>query len=219
MRFARQFFNRPTITVARELLGKYLCRRINGKILRAKITETEAYCGQKDLACHASKGLTERTKVMFGPPGRAYVYLIYGMYHCFNVVTEKEGNPSAVLIRGAELVRNKAQNAEHKAQIKHKSQTDKIVNVCAFCGLDPVFCLCSGSCALCFKMDGPGKLCRVLEINKILNGVDVCKSRELWIESVSRRRGEKPLRIKRGKRIGVDYAGKWKDKLWRFSID
>lgn len=198
MRFARQFFNRPTITVARELLGKYLCRRINGKILRAKITETEAYCGQKDLACHASKGLTERTKVMFGPPGRAYVYLIYGMYYCLNIVTEKEGYPAAVLIRGAEV-----SSVRYQVLGKTKNKSHPLIHNTKYLIL----------------LDGPGKLCRALEINKILNGVDVCKSRELWIESVSRRRGEKPLRIKRGKRIGVDYAGKWKDKLWRFSID
>src|SRR3989344_7227500 len=103
MKLNREFFNRNTVVVARELLGKYLVRKIGSKIVRAKITETEAYCGPRDLACHASRGMTPRTKVMFGPPGRAYIYLIYGMYHCLNIVTEKEGYPAAVLIRGCEL--------------------------------------------------------------------------------------------------------------------
>src|SRR3989344_8290262 len=103
MRLKSNFFKRNTVVVAKQLLGKYLYRRINGKVVCARITETEAYCGIKDKACHSSKGLTERTKVMFGPPGHAYVYLIYGMYHCFNVVTRERGCPEAVLIRGCEL--------------------------------------------------------------------------------------------------------------------
>src|SRR3989338_6256216 len=99
MKLKREFFNRDTVVVAQELLGKYLVRKINGKIVKFRITETEAYCGSKDLPCHASKGMTPRTNVMFGPPGHAYIYLIYGMYYCLNIVTEKEGYPAAVLIR------------------------------------------------------------------------------------------------------------------------
>ena len=102
-----KFFERPTVKVARELLGKFLVRKIGNRIIKARIIETEAYCGIKDLACHASKGLTERTKVMFGPAGFSYVYMIYGMYHCLNIVTEKEGNPAAVLIRAAEILNPK----------------------------------------------------------------------------------------------------------------
>lgn len=172
-----KFFNQPTLKVARELLGKLLVRKVGPltgsgrvKIIRAKITETEAYCGRKDLACHASRGLTERTKVMFGPAGFSYVYMIYGMYHCFNIVTEKESNPSAVLIRALD----------------------------------------------CENCDGPGKLCRKLKIDKKLNGIDLTKSKELWIEDVGKRTSQS--KIKRGKRIGIDYAGKWKEKLWRFSL-
>jgi DNA-3-methyladenine glycosylase len=166
MRLKREFFNRPTLTVARELLGKFLVRKMGDKMVRTRITETEAYCGPKDKACHASKGLTPRTKVMFGPPGHAYVYLIYGMYHCLNIVTEKEGYPAAVLIRGVQ------------------------------------------------GMTGPGKLCRKLEIDKRLNAIDMTKSRELWVED----RSSAPARIKRTPRIGVDYAGEWKDKPWRFIL-
>lgn len=174
MRLKRNFFNRDTVVVAQELLGKHLVRKIDGEIVKARITETEAYCGPDDLACHASKGITPRTKVMFGPPGHAYVYLIYGMYNCLNIVTEKEGYPAAVLIRGIEVCR----------------ATQTLTN-------------------------GPGKLCRELKIDRTLNAIDICKSEELWLEY-----GEKvPAKlIKSSKRIGVDYAGEWKNKPWRFHL-
>ncbi len=94
------FFNRDTTIVAREILGKVLYRRDGDQIYKAVITETEAYHGTEDLACHCSKGLTPRTEVMFGPPGHIYIYLIYGMYHMLNFVTMPEDFPSAVLIRG-----------------------------------------------------------------------------------------------------------------------
>ena len=166
----REFFNRNTVVVAKELLGKFLVRKIGNKIIKSKIIETEAYCGQSDLACHASKGMTQRTKIMFGPAGYSYVYMIYGMYYCLNIVTEKEGYPAAVLIRALDFE----------------------------------------------KCDGPGKLCRELKIDRNFNGVDVCRSKELWIED----NGELVDRsiIKKGRRIGVDYAGRWKDKLWRFFL-
>ncbi|MDP2860437.1 MAG: DNA-3-methyladenine glycosylase, partial [bacterium] len=99
-RLSRKFFVRPTLMVAKDLLGKILVRKTGRKITRVMIIETEAYCGPKDLASHASRGRTKRTEIMFGPAGHAYIYLIYGMYHCLNVVTEAEGYPAAVLIRG-----------------------------------------------------------------------------------------------------------------------
>lgn len=104
----RSFYNRDTTTVARELLGKWLVHRTPGGERVGRIVETEAYLGAHDLAAHSSKGLTARTKVMFGPPGHAYVYLIYGTYHCMNVVTERAGNGAAVLLRGVEPVRTVA---------------------------------------------------------------------------------------------------------------
>src|SRR5437667_12803548 len=102
----RSFYDREAIGVARELLGKYLVHVSSGVEQVGRIVEAEAYLGPHDLAAHSAKGLTERTKPMFGPPGHAYVYLIYGMYYCMNVVTEREGHPSAVLLRAIEPVKN-----------------------------------------------------------------------------------------------------------------
>lgn len=101
----REFYDRKTITVARDLLGKLLVHVSDGVERVGKVVETEAYLGPHDLAAHSSKGLTERTKIMFGPPGHAYVYFIYGMYFCMNVVTEREGHASAVLLRAIEPVK------------------------------------------------------------------------------------------------------------------
>lgn len=98
----RSFYARDAETVARDLLGTILCQRRAGQVQRVRIVETEAYVGPHDLACHAAKGRTGRTEVMFGPPGHAYVYLIYGMYDMLNIVTGPEGDPQAVLIRAAE---------------------------------------------------------------------------------------------------------------------
>ena len=196
MRLKINFFNRNTVIVAQELLGKYLIRRVGKKVVAAKITETEAYCGIEDKACHASKGLTPRTKVMFGPPGHAYIYLIYGMYHCLNVVTREEGHPEAVLIRRCELISIKNQ----VLSIKDKKKESLIHNT-KYIIQNTI-------------LSGPGKLCRALKIDRSLNGIDLCKSKELWMED----RGDEIRSIKKGKRIGVDYAGKWKDKLWRFYL-
>ncbi|HXD11064.1 MAG TPA: DNA-3-methyladenine glycosylase [Anaerolineales bacterium] len=100
----RSFYNRPTLTVARELIGARLVRILNGVKLVGLITETEAYISQKDLACHAKAGLTPRTQVMFGEPGHAYVYFTYGNHWMLNAVTEREGFPAAVLIRAIQPI-------------------------------------------------------------------------------------------------------------------
>ncbi len=104
MLLSRNFYNRPTLTVARELIGARLVRILDGVKLVGIITETEAYIGEKDLGCHAKAGLTPRTQVMYGPPGHAYVYFTYGNHWMLNAVTEREGFPAAVLIRAIQPV-------------------------------------------------------------------------------------------------------------------
>jgi len=166
------YFNRPTLTVARSLLGKYLVREHGKGTIAGQIIEVEAYVGPRDKACHASKGRTARTDVLFGPPGISYVYLVYGMHHCLNVVTERVEFPAAILIRAVRV--------------------DGLL------------------------IDGPGRLCRALGIDRSLNRIDMTRREGLWFED----RGAK---IRRGMigafpRIGVDYAGEWASKPWRFRL-
>lgn len=107
------FFDRDALLVARDLLGTFLVREIDGAAASLMITETEAYTGPDDLACHASRGRTKRTDVMFGPPGRFYVYFVYGMHWMLNIVTREEGYPAAVLLRGVEGVSGPARLTRH----------------------------------------------------------------------------------------------------------
>jgi DNA-3-methyladenine glycosylase len=177
MKLPRNFYNQPTLRVAQNLLGTFLIRKIGKKKIVGKIVETEAYIGFKDKASHASRGKTKRTAIMFGRPGRAYVYMIYGMYCCLNIVTEREHCPAAVLIRAVEPVTMR--RATH------------------------------------IKPSGPGKVCQYFKIDKKMNNQDLC-GRRLWLED----RGQLILRknIVKAKRVGVDYAGAYKDKLWRLYL-
>lgn len=169
----RAFYERDPVAVARDILGCYLIHRC-GEIDRVgQIVEVEAYLGPQDLAAHSAKGLTPRTRVMFGPAGHAYIYLIYGIYWCMNVVTEPEGYASAVLLRALEPVQN-----------------------------------------VIGRTQGPGLLCRALEIDKRLNG------RDLTCEDFFLARGpETELgAVVTRPRIGVAYAGEWADKELRFYL-
>ncbi len=148
----RKFYQKNTLKVARDLLGCFLVRRIGNKIIRGVITETEAYVGEDDLACHASRGRTPRTEIMYGQAGHAYIYLIYGMHHCLNIVTEKKDFPAAVLIRGVKpLVTFRAKGYQLK------KQKDLL-------------------------LDGPGKVCRYFKIDKKLNDRDITKGEKMWVE-------------------------------------
>ncbi len=124
----RAFYDRDTITVARELLGKHLVHVSCGEIHIGRIVEVEAYLGPHDLASHSSRGLTARTKVMFGPPGHAYVYLVYGMHCCMNVVTEREGHASAVLIRAVEPVINVEGSTRGPGRLCKAMRIDRSLN-------------------------------------------------------------------------------------------
>jgi DNA-3-methyladenine glycosylase len=140
----RPFYDRDTVTVARELLGKLLVHRVaagqptpgpsqegSAKVeLIGRIVEVEAYLGPHDLASHSSKGLTERTKIMFGPPGHAYVYLIYGMHHCMNVVTEREGHGAAVLLRAIEPVQSISARTNGPGLLSSAMQINRRLNGC-----------------------------------------------------------------------------------------
>ncbi|MBI5072120.1 DNA-3-methyladenine glycosylase [Candidatus Falkowbacteria bacterium] len=183
----KNFYNRKTLKVAQEILGKFLVRKIGNKIIAGKIVETEGYVGLNDLASHASRGKTARTAPMFGPPGHAYVYLVYGLNYCFNIVTEKKNYPAAVLIRAIEPT----QGINLMRRFRNAPKDEKNIT------------------------NGPGKLCQALKIDKKLNNIDLANG-TLWLED--RDIKIKPSDIIKAKRIGVDYAGKYKNKPWRFYL-
>jgi len=130
----RSFYARDTATVARELLGMLLVHRTGGEERAGIIVETEAYIGAHDLASHSSKGITPRTRTMYGPPGHAYVYLIYGMHHCMNVVTEPEGHGAAVLLRALEPVRGIASGTRGPGLLSKAMGIDRALDGIDLCG-------------------------------------------------------------------------------------
>lgn len=168
----KEFYDNSTISVADQLLGKFLIREDDDHRWVARIVEVEAYIGEEDPACHAFRGLTPRTRIMYGPAGHAYVYFTYGMYFMLNVVTEREGFPAAVLIRAVEPVSG-------------------------FSDEEP------------FPANGPGKLCRAMNIDKTLNGISL-QSNELRIEKPPRAKRNQDIRW--SPRIGISNGT---DKMWR----
>jgi DNA-3-methyladenine glycosylase len=162
-RLGKDFFNRDVLDLAPGLLGKQIVILRDGLPGIWEITETEAYRGEEDLACHASKGRTQRTEVMFGEGGHLYLYFIYGMYWMLNIVAGPAGVPQAALIRGVK------------------------------------------------GFPGPGKLTKHLGIDGSYYGESLITSQRIWLIN-----GRNPGRIITTKRIGIDYAGEWKDKPWRF---
>jgi DNA-3-methyladenine glycosylase len=131
---ARAFYDRSTLTVARELIGMHLVHRDADRLRIGRIVETEAYQGPKDRAAHSSRGRTARTEVMFGPPGHAYVYLIYGFWNCLNVVTRAEGTPHAVLIRAVEPIENLLGHSWGPGLLCRAMNIDRSLNRVNLCG-------------------------------------------------------------------------------------
>lgn len=171
-RLGLEFYRRDTLEVAKDLLGRVLCRRLpDGTVLRGRLVEVEAYVGPHDRASHAHRGPTHRNRHMFYAGGVAYVYLIYGMHHCLNVVTGEKGFPAAILLRAAEAPAGESAS-------------------------------------------GPGRLCRAFRIDRAHDGAPLTGP-ELWLEA-----GDPPPRraVRRTPRIGVDYAGAWARRPYRFLI-
>ena len=191
-RLNRDFFNRHTEDVAKELIGKYIVRKTKRGSIIGKIIEVEAYLGPSDKACHSyNYKKTERTKPMYMKPGTLYIYFIYGMYYCLNVVTEPEGMPCAVLIRqlypvdGIEIMKK---NRKVKIGKNYKNLTD-----------------------------GPAKLCMALNITKEeFNGKDSSASDSILFFTDGETINFNDIIL--GKRIGIEYAQKDKDKLLRFTL-
>jgi DNA-3-methyladenine glycosylase len=168
------FFARNTLTVAQDLLGTLLVHELADAVLVGRVVETEAYVGPDDRGSHAHRGRTARTAPMFGPAGHAYVYLIYGMHSCLNVVTDTDGYPAAVLLRAVEAVEGLPGPAR-----------------------------------------GPALLCRAMEIDRRYTCINLTLPPLYFLP------GDSPIppnRVASGPRIGIDYAGDWAARPWRFWV-
>ncbi len=170
----RSFFARDTLVVARELLGTLLVHQLADGPRVGRVVETEAYLGQDDRGSHARFGPTARNQPMYGQAGRAYVYLIYGLYNCLNVVTEQEGVPAAVLLRALEPVVGAVGSAS-----------------------------------------GPGLLCRAMAIDRRQNCADLTEPPLFFLPADQVIEAE---RVRQGPRVGIDYAGEWATRPWRFWV-
>ena len=191
MILARAFFERPTLTVASDLLGKVLVHRSPDGLTAGAIVEAEAYIGEDDPACHASAGLTRRNAPLFGPPGYAYVYLNYGIHFLFNVVTEADGHPAAVLVRALEPLEGLPLMRKRRAADRRS-------------GLVPDHELCKG----------PGALARAMGIDLGHNRVDLCPEATqpcLYLDD----RGIRPQEIAWTARVGITNGA---ERPWRCHV-
>ncbi|QAA30621.1 DNA-3-methyladenine glycosylase [Clostridium manihotivorum] len=198
MRIQKDFYARDAITVSRELLGKVLVRNINGITFKGKIVETEAYIGAIDKASHAYGGrMTERVKPLYGPPGIVYVFSIYGMYNCFNIITKEEGTAEGVLIRGIEPLEGLEEMAKRRfdkdIDTLTKTQRKSLTN-------------------------GPSKLCIAFSIDKNDNWVDMTKSESIYLEEAKEAKVLSDEEIVETTRIGIDYAEEAVHFPWRFYL-
>lgn len=194
MRIDREFFNRDARLVAKDLLGKILVRKTEERELKAIIVETEAYIGSIDKACHAYGGkMTKRTETLYHKAGTAYVYFIYGMHNCFNVITNKSGTAEGVLIRALEPLNE----FEFLSQRRFQKSYTELTNAQKR-GLT----------------NGPSKLAKAFNITLEENKMDMVESEELYIANYDYNIGE----VVETTRIGIDYAEEAKDFLWRYYI-
>jgi DNA-3-methyladenine glycosylase len=186
-RLSREFYERDTVLVARALLGQRLVRIVDGLRLSGRICETEAYGGPDDPSSHAYRR-TPRSEIMFGAPGFAYVYLIYGTHHCINAVSEPPGSPGAVLIRALILDENLAEVRRRRGLPAAGSHLRGVA-------------------------DGPGKLCQALDITLAENGADLTAGETLFIEQ-DEPVSEEWVRVT--PRIGVRGDEEARTRLWRY---
>ena len=190
-RLGIEFFSRPTLQVARDLLGRRLVRVNRGRRTSGRVVEVEAYIGGDDSACHARSGRTRRNSVLFGPPGRAYVYFTYGMHYLLNLVTEAEGFPAAVLLRALEPDEGQDLMIRRRGGRKNHGSPAWITG-------------------------GPARLCRALSVDLAFNGRDVSRDERLFLEEGS---PVASSLVEAGPRIGIDYANDT-DRLapWRIFV-
>lgn len=192
-KLGRAFYSQDSISLAKALLGKALVRETDGGRIAARLVEAEAYMGVMDRAAHSYGGRrTPRVEVMYGEAGFAYIFMIYGMHCCFNVVASEKETPQAVLIRAAEPL----EGLEEMARRRFGKPLGELTKARRL-GLT----------------NGPGKLCRAMGLDRRFNGADLC-GEELYIEEG----GGENFSIVAAKRVGVDYAGEAKDYPWRFYI-
>ncbi len=183
----RAFYDRPTEDVARDLLGVLVCRETGDGLTVGRVVETEAYGGPEDRASHARAGRTRRTTPMFGEVGHAYVYLVYGIHECLNVVAYRGADAGAVLLRALEPV-----VGVELMRLRRGRQTDPDERLCA----------------------GPARLCQALAVDRTLDGDDLTSGEGLWLACPSE--DARSADIAAGTRIGVEYAGEWVSRPWRF---
>jgi DNA-3-methyladenine glycosylase len=199
-KLAAEAYVGDTVDIARSLVGKYLVRRLAGETLICRVTETEAYVGAVDKACHAyGYRRTARNAVMFGPPGCAYIYLIYGMHCCLNFVTNPVGEPDAVLLRGLAPVCG----ADTMARLRFGRSWGELTpyqrkNL----------------------LNGPGKCCQALGLDRSMNGTDLTGDQLFLCASPADlglpEEPPVPFTVRAAKRVGIDYAEEARDFLWRF---
>lgn len=193
-KLSRDFYSGNTVQVAKELLGKYFVYVSDSVEYVVKIVETEAYLGVEDKACHSyNYRRTERNEAMYGKCGTLYVYLIYGMYYCANIVTEREEIPEAVLIRAAEPIKGLSEMSINRYGKEYGELSKREI-----IGLT----------------NGPGKLCKAIGITKVNNGNDLCMNEKIFLAEGEANKFETITTT----RINIDYAEEYKDCPWRFYI-